>query len=259
MCSLQALLFDVDGTLAETEEGHRRAFNAAFAAAGLDWHWSPRQYRELLAVTGGKERIRHYIDTAGLAAGLPTDLDRFIAELHALKTRYYTEAVRTGNMGLRPGVARLIGEARAAGLRLAVATTTSPANVEALLQATLGPEAIGWFDAIAAGGVVPAKKPAPDIYHHALDRLGLPPDACLALEDSRNGLRAARAAGVPCLVTPSFYTDHEHFDGAVLVVSDLGEPDRPFRLIQGDAQGHAWVDLALLRQLHAAARAPGAA
>lgn len=198
---LQAILWDVDGTLADTElDGHLPAFNEAFAEAGLPWHWDRATYLELLAVTGGKERMLAWwqrVDPAGAAA--PGVAER-IRALHAAKTARYTARVAAAQVTLRPGVARLIDQARAAGIRQAIATTTSPENVHALLAATLGPEAPGWFEVIGAGDVVAAKKPAPDIYHWVLDRLGLPAAACVAIEDSAAGASAALAAGLPTLV-----------------------------------------------------------
>jgi beta-phosphoglucomutase-like phosphatase (HAD superfamily) len=253
--ALQALLFDVDGTLADTErDGHRVAFNAAFAEAGLDWNWSVELYRELLAVTGGKERIRYFLDTRRPALPPAEDVDAFIAGLHRAKTRIYTEALAAGGIPLRSGVLRLLQEARAAGLHLAVATTTTPDNVTALLYNSIGPDAPGWFEVIAAGDVVPAKKPAPDIYTWALSRLGLPASAAVAFEDSAHGLRSARDAGIATvLVTVNDYTRGQDFAGASLVLDGLGEPDAPFRVLAGDAGGAGHVDLALLRRLHAAA------
>lgn len=198
---LQALIWDVDGTMADTErDGHRPAFNQAFAEAGLPWHWDEATYLDLLAVTGGKERILAWwqrVDPAG--AGAPATAAR-IRALHARKTGHYTARVAAGLVALRPGVARLIAEARDSGLRQAIATTTSPENVQALLLATLGPEALGWFEVIGAGDVVPAKKPAPDIYHWVLDRLQLPAADCVAIEDSAAGTAAALAAGLPTMV-----------------------------------------------------------
>lgn len=249
MTELNALLFDVDGTLAETEEVHREAFNAAFAGAGLDWHWDRELYRQLLAVTGGKERIRYYLDRFNPAFQRPEPLDEFIAGLHAAKTRVYTDTVAEGRVPLRPGVRRLIEEAREAGLRLAIATTTTPANVTALLRASLDPDAEQWFEVIAAGSMVPNKKPAPDIYLYTLEKMALKPEQCLAFEDSENGLRAALAARIPTLLTESFYTTGQDFSGAALCVNNLGEPGAPCRALDG-AEVPAIVDVGFLGELH---------
>lgn len=251
MSELKALIFDVDGTLADTErDGHRIAFNRAFADAGLDWDWSEALYGELLAVTGGKERIRYYLDRYNPGFDRPSDLDGFIAGLHRAKTDHYTKLLAEGEIPLRPGVRRLLETARREGLRLAIATTTTPANVQALLEHALDPASPGWFDVIAAGDVVPAKKPAPDIYDLALAELGLSAAECLAFEDSENGIRSARGAGLGTLVTINEYTRAHDFEGALLVLDHLGEPARPFSVLAGDAAGATHVDLALLRALH---------
>jgi HAD superfamily hydrolase (TIGR01509 family) len=252
MNELRGLLFDVDGTLAETEEVHRQCFNRAFADAGLDWHWPVDMYRELLAVTGGKERMRHYLDVHRPDFQRPADLDDFIAALHQAKTRIYTETVAAGGVPLRPGVRRLLEEARGAGLRLAIATTTTPDNVTALLRASLAQDAEDWFEVIAAGSMVPKKKPAPDIYFYAMERMGLTPAECLAFEDSENGLIAARAAGLKTLVTVSDYTQGHDFSGAALLLDHFGEPGQPFRVLSGTVDGAEYVNVDLLRRLHAA-------
>jgi len=247
--TIEAFIFDVDGTLADTErDGHRPAFNKAFEEFGLDWHWDVGLYGELLAVTGGKERIRYYVQDYLPAEQQPHNVEQLAAELHRLKTRHYMELVGAGALPLRPGVKRLLQEARAAGLRLAIATTTNPENVTALLSHNLGEGAESWFEVIAAGDIVPAKKPAPDIYQWALREMNLAPAQCMAFEDSRNGLLAATAAGIPTLITVNDYTAREQFDGAVAVLSDLGEPDAPFKLVSGDACGRAYVDVALVRR-----------
>ena len=217
----KAILFDVDGTLAETEEVHRAAFNATFAEAGLDWVWDEALYRDLLKVTGGKERMRHHADRTGTVLS-----DATIAATHAAKTRRYARLVRDGACALRPGVEAAIRGAHAQGIRLAIATTTSHPNVDALLAATLEREGKALFEVIAAGDDVPRKKPAPDVYLLALERLGLPAEDCIAVEDSANGVASARAAGIAVWVTPSLYTAHETFAGATKVLLDLSGFER---------------------------------
>lgn len=249
--TLHALLFDVDGTLADTErDGHRPAFNQAFSEAGLDWHWDVALYGELLAVTGGKERMKHYIDRYRPDYSKPANFDALVAELHQTKTRHYATLAARGGIPMRPGVKRLLIEARAAGLRLAIATTTTPENVSVLLEHSLGPDTPNWFEVIAAGDVVPAKKPAPDIYHYALEKMGLEPSECLAFEDSENGLRASLGAGLKTLVTVNDYTRDHDFTGAAIVLSDLGEPDAPSEWLGGQDLGQPFVDVAYLRALH---------
>lgn len=252
MSRLQALLFDVDGTLADTErDGHRVAFNQAFAEAGLDWDWSVELYGKLLAITGGKERILHFLDHYHRGFHRPVDLSAFIAGLHQSKTRHYTELLDSGAIPLRPGVARLLNEARESGLRLAIATTTTPANVSALLKNTLGEDGESWFEVIAAGDIVPAKKPAADIYHFALAQLHLPAAACLAFEDSENGIRSSQGAGLTTLITVNDYTIEHDFQDAAIVLDCLGEPERPFQVIAGHAGRHTYVNLEFLQRLHA--------
>ncbi|CAN7158330.1 MULTISPECIES: HAD-IA family hydrolase [unclassified Variovorax] len=221
--SIEALVFDVDGTLADTEEVHRRAFNLAFEELGLDWRWERSEYRALLAVTGGKERLRAYIDGLASSASEKKRLHERVPELHAAKTRHYTEIARQGGIELRPGVARLLDEALGAGLRLAIASTTTAVNIDALLLATLGPGGLSMFDVIACGDQVRAKKPAPDIYRLALDTMGVAPERAIAVEDSPNGVRSAVAAGLWTLVTPTFWTEGGDFSGAALVLPSLAD------------------------------------
>jgi HAD superfamily hydrolase (TIGR01509 family) len=221
--TLKAIIFDVDGTLAETEEAHRDAFNRTFDEAGLDWHWAQHDYARLLKTTGGKERMRKHRDDLG--ATEPDD--NKIAALHQRKTAIYAEIIASGDLRLRPGVAELVSNARAAGVRVAVATTTNTPNVEALCQACWSQHADAVFDVIAAGDEVAAKKPAPDVFLLALSRLGLSPQDCIALEDSRNGVLSARAAGLAVLVTPSAYTAQDDFSDATHVVRDLSYANLP--------------------------------
>lgn len=238
--SLAAIIFDVDGTLAETEEIHRAAFNLAFMDAGLSWYWDQDLYARLLEVTGGKERIRHFIDSQGITQLQPQPAAA-IASLHAAKTAHYADLVERGAIQLRPGFAALIADARQAGIRLAIATTTSLPNVQALLRATLGERALDHFEVIAAGDIVAQKKPAPDIYLSTLAQMQLAPGACLAVEDSHNGLRSALAAGILTLVVRSNYTRNQEFPGAALVLDSLEQA--PPRLGSGSI-------LEALRALH---------
>lgn len=250
MAKLKAVIFDVDGTLAETErDGHRVAFNRAFRDAGLDWYWNEDDYGRLLQVTGGKERIAHYMQLHGMDVN-QAGQQALILRLHRDKTRHYIALLQAGAVTLRPGVARLLREIRQAGLRLAIATTTTRENVIALLVAQLGPEARHWFDCIAAGDIVDEKKPAPDIYHYCLARLGLDAAECIALEDSVPGLQAATDAGLTTLVTSGIYTQGDSFDGAVCVLDTLGEPGHPCTTLSGMAMKRGLIGVHELKELH---------
>ena len=255
MRTFAALVFDVDGTLADTErDGHRPAFNAAFAEAGLDWNWAPDLYGELLAVTGGKERIRYFLERWRPDWRGPADLAGFIAELHRSKTRHFVNLLREGRIPLRPGVLRLLQEAHEAGVKLGIATTTTPENVVALLETSGEPGLVDWFEVIAAGDIVPKKKPAPDIYTWALERLGASEDA-IAFEDSDNGVFSAHAAGMGAIVvTESAYTVGQEFGAACVVLDHLGDPGHPCRVLAGPGGGFDWVDLDALDRLFAVCR-----
>jgi HAD superfamily hydrolase (TIGR01509 family) len=246
---LEGLIFDVDGTLAENEEWHRRAFNESFEAFGLDWHWDADLYRQLLKVTGGKERIRHFIETASPPHG--ADVLAKLSAFHADKTARYADYVVSGAIAARPGIKRLVLEAHRSGVPLGIATTTTLSNVEALVKSIFDTDARHLFSVIAAGDIVPRKKPAPDIYVYACERLGVPPSACIAIEDSENGTEAAHSAGITVVAAPCFYSSGDDFSHATCVVSDLGEPDAPNRYIAGKKIGHGFVDLASLRDLSA--------
>jgi HAD superfamily hydrolase (TIGR01509 family) len=223
MSKLEALIFDVDGTLADTESAHLAAFNHAFAEQGLDWQWDEVLYTQLLEISGGKERMLHYwklvhpemkdIDGSGLRDT--------IEHLHALKTAAYESAVQGGAVQLRPGVLALIHQAHQQGLRLAIATTTSPVNIAVLLRNAIGPDWKELFVVIEDASTAPKKKPHPQVYLQTLTRLGLPAGSCLALEDSSNGLRAAVAAGLKTIVTPNNFTAHHDFFGALRVLPNL--------------------------------------
>jgi HAD superfamily hydrolase (TIGR01509 family) len=224
---VKALLFDCDGVLADTErDAHRVAFNQAFELAGLDVHWNVDQYGGLLRVAGGKERLRAYFE----ASGWPEDAagrDELVRRLHALKTRCFEEIVESGEVRMRSGIARIIDAASAAGLTLAVCSTSSEQSVEALLKSVVGAARSRKFAGVFAGDRVPEKKPDPAIYLLACAELAVAPADCLAIEDSRNGLRAAVAAGVPCVVTHSAYTIDEDFREAIAVYPELGDPPGP--------------------------------
>ncbi len=216
---IRAFIWDVDGTIAETEEAHRLAFNAAFAAAGLDWVWDVPTYRRLLMTTGGKERILRHARDLGVELS-----DHQIRALHADKTAHYTAMVADGRVALRPGVAQAIAEGRKAGIRQAISTTTSRPNIDALIEACFGAPADQVFDVIAAGDEVRAKKPAPDVYLLALERLGLEARECIAFEDSRPGVGAARAADLRIMLTPSAYTTGDDFGPVEWELPTLDQP-----------------------------------
>jgi len=254
MLALKALIFDVDGTLADTErDGHRVAFNRAFEEAKLDWNWSVELYGELLSVTGGKERILHFLThhhPEFLKEHQETgDLNELIKALHARKTHFYTQLLSEGAIPLRTGVKRLLDEARQQGLRLAIATTTTPANVTALLENTLGKESIDWFEVIAAGDIVPAKKPAADIYDYTLEKMKLTAAECIAFEDSSNGIQSSLGANLRTVITQNHYTEEHDFTGAVVVLDHLGEPDKACELIAGNMKGASYISMDVLNQM----------
>ena len=221
--TIKAIIFDVDGTLADTEDGHRKSFNKAFAECGLDWCWDVALYEKLLKVTGGKERIKYFVETFQPNFVKPADFDSFVKNLHAAKTRYYTDMLGKGHIPLRPGIKQLMADARLQGIRLAIATTTTPENVTTLLEIGLGKDWQSYFAANGCGDIVPHKKPAPDIYYWVLDKLKLAPKDCIALEDSENGLRSSLAAGIKTFVTVNHYTRNQNFEGAAGVFDDLSD------------------------------------
>jgi HAD superfamily hydrolase (TIGR01509 family) len=224
MNMMKALIFDCDGVLADTErDGHRVAFTKAFLAKGYAIEWGVELYGELLAVSGGKERMRHYFDGCGWPSDV-VDKDALVKELHKLKTDLFLQIVESGELPPRPGVARLVDEAVAANITLAVCSTSHERAVNLVAEKLLGSERKAHFSAILAGDVVSKKKPDPEIYNLASQRLGLEPSECVVVEDSRNGLLAAKGAGMHCVVTTNGYTNDEDFTEADLVVSELGDP-----------------------------------
>jgi HAD superfamily hydrolase (TIGR01509 family) len=222
--TLQALIFDVDGTIADTEEVHRQAFNAAFLAMDLGWSWGADEYMSLLKVSGGTERLSHYISILRLSPAEKQRLSGLVPAIHREKTRLYYELIGDGRAAARPGVARLMGEAREAGVKLALAATSTTANVEALVSAVLGAKALGWFGAVASADEVAQKKPAPDLYRRIVGTLRVPADGCVAIEDSANGVLAAKGAGLYTIATPSRWTATQDFSQADLVQPSLDEP-----------------------------------
>jgi HAD superfamily hydrolase (TIGR01509 family) len=221
---LQALIFDCDGVLVDTErDGHRVAFNQAFSKKGLNIEWDVQLYGDLLKIAGGKERMRHYFNSHQWPDNI-TDKDVYIKELHKLKTDCFMQIIESSQLPLRPGVARLVDEAIADDITLAVCSTSNERAVTLVVECLLGPERRSHFAAIFAGDVVSKKKPDPEIYNLAANKLNLEPIQCIVVEDSRNGFLAAQAAGMHCIVTTNGYTEHEDFSQADLVVSELGDP-----------------------------------
>ncbi len=257
--TLQAILFDVDGTLADTEAlGHRPAYNRAFRQMGLGFRWGPKLYRKLLRQPGGRERLRHYVqqyqpELGTHRAAVDANLDNWVAEVHALKSKYFRRYMRRGRVPLRPGIARIIREATEQNIRLAIVTNATRKTLNPVLRYILGPALTSVIEVVASGEEVSHKKPAPDLYRLAMARLGLTARDCVALEDSEMGLRAARAAGLPAIVTVNEDTVGQDFSGAALVVSSLGEPGAPTHVLKGQGGPLPWVTLETLRQLHATA------
>ena len=261
--SLAALLFDVDGTLADTEpDGHRPAYNAAFRDFGLEWYWSEAEYRDLLLVTGGPERLNHYLDRSrpappgGHARAIDEDRDAWINALHACKARHFQARLKRGLMPLRDGVARLWKEAADAGVIIAIVTNASRNTLLPFIEYALGPALAASLRLTVCRNDVAARKPAPDSYTLACTRLGCDPADCIAIEDSQAGLRAAASAGVPTVVTVNADTRDQCFDGAQAVVDSLGEPGAPATVLHSPGFAFDYVDLGVLRRIVAGLRPP---
>jgi len=226
---MTALLLDCDGVLADTErDGHRVAFNQLFQERGLPVTWSEEEYGRKLQIAGGKERMASVLTPDFCEANdLPADAEgqaELLADWHRRKTAIYTEMVAAGRLPARPGIRRIITEAQDTEWRLGVASTSAEPSVRAILDQAVGTERASRFDVVLAGDVVAAKKPAPDIYVLALERLGMPASDVLVIEDSRNGILAAAGAGLRCVMTVNGYTEEEANDEAILVISSLGDP-----------------------------------
>jgi len=249
MTRLEAVIFDVDGTLADTEEIHRRAFNEAFKEFDLDWEWTPKLYEELLTISGGYERISYY--GADLAQDFrnPGESSHFVRDMHKVKTKIYAQMLDDGEVTLRAGVERLLNEIRNADLTLAIATSSTFSNLKTLLDRNLPSDWMSWFSAIATCDTVTEKKPSPAVYHSVIGLLEVAPSCAIAIEDTVNGCMAATRAGIRTLVTTHFFTRHHHFPQASLVVDSLGNPDSELRVINGDAGDNQWVSVDLLREI----------
>lgn len=260
--SLRALLLDVDGTIADTERhGHRPAYNRAFRKLGLSFRWGPKLYRKLLEQPGGKERLLHYVEhykpqLGEHAAAYAADPQAWVKKVHALKSHYFQRYLRKGQVPLRPGVARLIREADAAGMRVALVSNASRASLKPVLRYGLGEDLAERIDLIVSGEDVEQKKPAPDTYLLALSKLGLDARECVALEDSAIGLRAAVAAGIPTIVTTNANTVGDDFSNAMMVLDGCGEPDQPVRSVRGPLEGPC-LTLAQIQGFTEAARGNG--
>jgi HAD superfamily hydrolase (TIGR01509 family) len=256
---MPALIFDCDGVLADTErDGHRVAFNETFAEVGLPVQWSDEEYAQKLKIGGGKERMASLLtDEFVRANGLPADADgqrELLADWHKRKTARYKAMVQAGRLPPRSGIARIVNDALDAGWTLAVASTSAEESVRAVLEHAVGSENAASFQ-VFAGDVVSAKKPDPAIYVLALDRLGLEPEDALVIEDSRNGLLAAVGAGLRCVVTVSSYTADEDMSEAVLVVTSLGDPGDPARVLENRGAAEPG-DLVTLNDLEACRTQP---
>lgn len=249
MRKLKAIIFDVDGTLAATEETHRQAFNAAFTEFNIPFQWSVSEYIELLNISGGKERIYKFLQSKEFNAPENRNLRDYTLKLHQRKSEIYREKLIAGHVGLRNGVERLIKEAREKGIGMAIATCTSTANVETVLKSALGEDAMSYFETLVSCDLVADKKPSPAVYQYALANLGLKPENCIVLEDTCNGNRSALTAGLQTVITTHPLTVDEDFTGASLVVDQLGEPDKHFTVSSGNSYGAGYINVDLLEKI----------
>lgn len=246
---IEGVIFDVDGTLADTEEIHRQAFNLAFEQFELGWDWTPALYEELLRISGGRERITHYGADLRANFNSEAEFNNYVLNVHGVKTEIYRDLLHSGAIKLRPGVERLLDECRRANMVLGIATASKYANLKTLLDQNLGTEWPTWFETIKTCDSVDEKKPSPAVYLAVLDSLPVPARRCLAFEDTVNGLKSATGAGICTIVTTHFFTRNHQFPEAGLVVNHLGDPDRPFQVVVGDAGDSQLVDLDLMNRV----------
>lgn len=243
---LKGIIFDVDGTIADTEEIHRQAFNHTFKEFDLDWYWSVEDYHKLLSISGGKERFKKCLKEDHELNSKVENPSFFIKELHKRKSEHYRSLLASDDLQLRPGIIRLISEAQKKNILLGIATSSSTANLATLLRKTLNVNPADIFNAIVSSDLVTDKKPSPIVYQCVLAELGLTPDVCVAIEDTSNGNKAALCSGLRTVITTHAYTVNDDFTGASLVINNLGESDKPFTLAQGNAYSKSYVDLELL-------------
>lgn len=244
---LTTIIFDMDGTLANTEEIHRQAFNEAFAEFELPITWEPQEYARLLSISGGRQRIYQYLKNAGI--NIRKDRRKFAREIHIRKSEIYREKLNAGHIALRRGVLRLIRVAHKNHIRMGIATSSSLSNIKTLINATLGNQGLDYFDSIVSCDLISDQKPSPAIYQYALAELGANPWSCIAIEDTSNGNRAALAAGIKTIITTHEFTIDSDFTGASLVLDDMGEPEHHFNVISGDSLGHKYLDLDLMKDI----------
>ena len=247
--SLKALIFDADGTLFDSEPWHRLAFNRAFREYGLDWHWNAQEYRRLLMISGGLERMIAYAgECSGNDNPLSADRKQQLADVHERKSQIYRNILRSRDVKPRPGVSRLLAEAKEAGIRSVVASSSGRDNVETALH-RCGAGLITYFEQLITADEVGDKKPSPAVYKHALSVLGLPASACMVIEDTQSGCAAAQAAGLNVVITTHALTEGRRFAGACLIVNHMGEPDQPFVVRSGEVFGYTFLNLALMNKI----------
>ena len=246
---LKGIIFDVDGTIADTEEIHRQAFNETFEEFNLSWHWSVEDYRDILLISGGKERFRKFLNEDPELNNVIEEPESLIQDMHKRKSQLYRKILEDDGIELRPGVIRLIHEAKEKGIKLGIATSSSMANLTTLFYSTMDVEPSELFNSIVTSDTVQDKKPSPAAYECVLSGLGLQAEDCVAIEDTQNGNLAALAAGMKTIITTHAYTIDNDFSGASIVANNLGEPDKAFILSQGNNFDHSYVDIELLNKI----------